>query len=143
MNATNAELLEEIRREQVELHREAKLQALEAWRAFANMGPFDFKTGRTTIRKAGEEAIRRLLPVALRDTGQSGVVAKFLLCLYNSVRFPFDMTELRRLDHELLMDCITLLMTDSMREKEVHQHFENGDKIWEQLAAYWSPIQKQ
>lgn len=57
-----------------------------------------------TIRFEGEAALRRLLPVAQRDTGQSSVVARFPLNLYNGERFPFDMTDLRGLDFNLLDD---------------------------------------
>lgn len=70
-------------------------------------------------------------------TGQSGVVAKFLLGLYNGPRFPFDMTQLRRLDHALFLDCLSVLMMDSNREKEVHEYFERGGEIWEQMADDW------
>ena len=137
MPAKNVDLLEEIRQEQIQSQRQMKSQTTEAWKTFAQMGPFDFQTGREVVLTAGTAAIQRLLPVALRDTGQSGVIAKFLLGLYDGYKFPFDMTELRRLDQELLMDCITLLMMDSMREKEVHQYLENGGAIWRQMAEDW------
>lgn len=89
------------------------------------------------IRLEGEAALRRLLPIAQRDTGQSSVVARFLLNLYNGDRFPFDMTDLRRLDYEVFDDCIAVLKMDSQPQKEVHNYFENGGKIWEKLAADW------
>lgn len=89
------------------------------------------------IRAAGFAALSRLLPVALRDTGQSSVVARFLLNLYNGYRFPFDMTEFRRLDHDLVVDCLTVLQMDYLPEQEVHRYFERGAAIWEQMAADW------
>lgn len=65
------------------------------------------------IRLEGEAALRRLLPVAQRDTGQSSVIARFLLNLYNGDRFPFDLTDLRRLDYELFDDCLAVLKMDA------------------------------
>lgn len=90
-----------------------------------------------TIRREGEAALRRLLPVAQRDTGQSSVVARFLMCLYNGNRFPFDLTDLRRLDTALFDDCIAVLRMDFQPVREVHCYFENGGKIWEELAEAW------
>jgi hypothetical protein len=89
------------------------------------------------IRREGERALHRLLPVAQRDTGQSMVIARFLLNLYNGERFPFDMTDLRRLDHKLFNDCMAVLKMDFQPQKEVHLYFENGGALWEALAKEW------
>lgn len=91
------------------------------------------------IRTEGEAALRRLFPVAQGDTGQSGVVARFLLGLYNGRRFPFDLTELRRLDAELLDDCLAVLRMDATPLQEVHEYFPNGGRIFEGWAATWCP----
>lgn len=92
---------------------------------------------RPAILKAGEAALRRLLPIALGDTGQSGVVARFLLNLYNGNRFPFDNTDLRRLDQQVSEDCIAVLRMDSLPAQEVHTYFSNGSQIWEKMASDW------
>ena len=89
-------------------------------------------------RAAGVEALRRLLVVAQRDTGQSGVIAQFLLSLYNGYRFKFDLTEFRRLDHDLFEDCMAVLRMDFQPAQEVHCYFQNGGEIWEQLARDWN-----
>ena len=91
-----------------------------------------------SIRADGEAALRRLLPIAQSDTGQSGVVARFLLNLYNGDRFPFDNTDLRRLDSDLVDDCLAVLRMDAHPAREVHKYFHNGDEIWEQLARDWA-----
>ena len=88
----------------------------------------------SAVRLKGEAALRRLLPVAQRDTGQSGVVARFLLNLYNGDRFPFDLTDLRRLDYALFDDCMAVLRMDFQLIKEVHRYFDNGGAIWEAMA---------
>lgn len=49
------------------------------------------------------------LNIAQGDTGQSRVVAGFLLGLYNGCRLPFDITEFRRLDRRLFEDCLAIL----------------------------------
>lgn len=89
------------------------------------------------IRLEGEAALRRLLPIAQSDTGQSAVVARFLLNLYNGERFPFDLSDLRRLDYDPFDDCIAVLTMDSQRFKEVHEYFDDGGTIWETLAKEW------
>lgn len=89
------------------------------------------------IRMEGEAALHRLLPIAQRDTGQSSVVARFLLNLYNGDRFPFDMTDLRRLDYEVFDDCMAVLRMDFQPAKWVHEHIENGSAIWERMAKEW------
>ncbi|WP_342454975.1 DUF7673 family protein [Pseudomonas sp. S11A4] len=53
---------------------------------------------RPAIRAAGIAALHRLLPVAQRCSGQSRIVRRFLLSLYNGQVFPFALTDLRGLD---------------------------------------------
>lgn len=89
------------------------------------------------IRRAGEVALRELLPVALSDTGQSEVIARFLLGLYNGTRFPFDLSEFRRLDRELFNKCQRVLAMDFQPEKEVHQFFDDGSELFESMARTW------
>lgn len=110
---------------------------VETWTRFARLNVFAPKDEMKLVLRNGVDALTRLLPIAMRDTGQSSVVAQFLLGLYNGPRFPFDMTQLRRLDHELLLDCISVLMMDATPAQEVHEYFENGGKIWEQMADDW------
>lgn len=89
-------------------------------------------------RAEGVPALRRLLNVARGHTGQSRVIAHFLLGLYNGTRFKFDLTDFRLLDQELFDDCVAVLRMDSRPEREVHQYFVDGGKIWEQLAKDWN-----
>lgn len=89
------------------------------------------------IRKTGETALHELLPVALRDTGQSEVIARFLLGLYNGTRFPFDLSEFRRLDRELFNKCQQVLAMDFQPEKEVHRFFADGSELFESMAKTW------
>ncbi len=93
------------------------------------------------IRKEGEAALRRLLPIAQGHSGQCRYVAAFLLGLYNGRRFPFDLTDLRGLDRAIFNDCLTVLRMDYMPAREVHTFFDEGHdeghKIWEGLAKTW------
>lgn len=88
-------------------------------------------------RAAGEAALRRLMPIARRDTGQSRRVALFLLGLYNGYRFPFNLSELRGLDYEVMDDCLAVLRMDTSALQEVHLYFENGSAVFETLARDW------
>ena len=99
---------------------------------------FQYQTERPAIRKAGIDALVRLVPVAQRDTGQSGVIARFLLGLYNGPAHPFNLTELRRLDAGLFDDCIAVLQLDNSPEQEVHTYFPNGEAIWKELQRNWT-----
>lgn len=47
------------------------------------------------------------------DTGGGGTCARLLLGLYNGDRFPFDLTDLRRLDGGLHADAMTVIHMDS------------------------------
>lgn len=88
-------------------------------------------------REAGEAALRRLLPIAMRDTGQSRRVAAVLLGCYNGRRFPLELTDLRSLDYCLLDDVLAVLRMDANAWQEVHCYFENGGRIFEQMAEDW------
>lgn len=93
---------------------------------------------RPAIRQAGIEALHRLLPVARRDTGQSRIVARLLLGLYNGKAYPVDLTELRGLDAGLFDDVIAVLRLDNRPEQEVHTYLPNGDAIWDELRERWA-----
>lgn len=96
-----------------------------------------FETTLQTVRANGEAALRRLLPIAQGDTGQSRRVACFLLGCYNGPRFPFDLTELRGLDFAIYEDCLRVLRMDYAPLKEIHNYFTDGGKLFEQLAQDW------
>ena len=85
-------------------------------------------------REKGLASLKVLLPAAQGHSGQSRVIAHFLLCLYNGDRFKFDLTDFRSLDTELMEHCLNVLRMDANPEKEVHKYFENGQKIWEGMA---------
>ena len=97
-----------------------------------------FEAARPAIRKAGVEALARLVPVAQRDTGQSAVIGRFLLGLYNGRDYPLVLTSLRGLDTTLFDDCLAVLQLDYSPEQEVHTYLPDGDAIWEQLIGSWA-----
>lgn len=90
------------------------------------------------------DALTRLWNVAQGDTGQSGVCARFLLGLYNGPRFPFPLTELRRLDACLLRAAFDVLAMDATHcEAEVHDVLNRaygrrdcGHRL-EHMAHFW------
>lgn len=85
----------------------------------------------------GEQALRRLLPIAQGNSGQCRIVAAFLLGLYNGTRFPFNLNDLRGLDYAIFKDAMTVLRMDYQPYEEVHCYFDNGGAIFEKMAADW------
>ncbi len=67
------------------------------------------------------DAVRGLFDVACRlwDTGGGGTAARLLLGIYNGNRFPFDLTDLRRLDKNNLAMALTVLRMDARCRAEV------------------------
>lgn len=110
-----------------------------AWTTFANINWFKSKSRDDVerIKASGAEALSRLVPVAMSDTNQSKHIAGFLLSLYNGKRFHFDMSALQNVDHELVVDCITALMMNSLPGSEIHTYVELGDVTFEKLAKDW------
>ncbi|PAU62547.1 hypothetical protein BZL41_13255 [Pseudomonas sp. PIC25] len=98
-----------------------------------------YQLQRPAIVIAGEQALHRLIPVALRDSGQSRVIGRLLLNLYDGSAYPFDLTELRLLDLELFEDSLRVLMLDYSPEVNVHERVPNGTAIWQRLIALWAP----
>ena len=94
---------------------------------------------RPALVTAGTQALNRLVPIALRNSGQSRVLGRFLLGLYNGEDFPFDLTDLRGLDLTLFKDCLSVLMMDYSPDKEVHERIQCGNAIWQRLIEQWAP----
>lgn len=92
---------------------------------------------RPIVQAEGVEALKRLLPIAQGSAGQCRRVAAFLLGLYNGIRFPLDLSELRGLDQNIFNDCLVVLRMDHLAFQEVHTYFQNGGEIFERLAADW------
>ncbi len=70
------------------------------------------------------EALIRLWNVTQRhDAGTSGArrAALVLLGLYNGPRFPFDLTDLRAVDTNIMNDALSVISEDARRcQREVH-----------------------
>jgi hypothetical protein len=69
------------------------------------------------------EALMRLWNVTTNHPGTSGArrAALVLLGLYNGPRFPFDLTELRAMDTDILRDALLVITEDARRcQLEVH-----------------------
>ncbi|MEH6566935.1 MAG: hypothetical protein V7756_16540 [Halopseudomonas sp.] len=92
---------------------------------------------RAAVQASGLPALRRLASTAQGNSGQSAVVGRFLLGLYNGPAYPFTLTELRALDQELHSDCMAVLMMDWSPEREVHEMIQGGHHIFQSLIARW------
>lgn len=93
-------------------------------------------------RKRGEAALRRLMPIAQGHSGQCRFVARFLLGLYNGTRFPFDLTDMRCVDGEILDDFLDVLRMDFNLVQEVHMYFQDGNAIFEELARDYGVVDR-
>ena len=95
----------------------------------------DYQLERTILLDNGKSALIRLIPIAENDTGQSEVVRRFLLSLYNGSRFPFDLTRFRSLDKTLFADCIAVLSMDARAcVQEIHEYIDDGGALFEHWA---------
>lgn len=92
---------------------------------------------RKSAEKEGVAALQRLAVVANRDTGQSRIIARFLLGLYNGRGYPFDLTDFRSLDYALFDDCMAVLRMDANPKQEVHLYFTDGDKMFQGWVDFW------
>lgn len=89
-------------------------------------------------------ALTDLAKVANGDTGQSGKVRRFLLGLYNGGQWPFDMTDLRCIDAELLDACLVVLAEDARGPaREVHCYLENGDALFKRWWQWERPARDE
>lgn len=96
-----------------------------------------YQAQRHAVVTSGMQALNRLIPVAVRPTGQGRAVGRFLLGLYNGPEYRFDLTELRGLDLSKFEDCLRVLMMDYSPEVEIHERVPNGQAIWAELVAMW------
>jgi len=83
-------------------------------------------------RDQGIASLRELVRIAQGNSGQCRYIARFLAGLYNGPRFPFDLTDLRAIDDALFEHTLAVLRMDHAPEKEVHNYFSNGSKLWEE-----------
>jgi len=66
----------------------------------------------------------QLLTKAIRDysgTGQRYRLTAFVGCLYNGMRYPFDLSDLRGLDLDVQDACMTVLNFDRLGVQEIHK----------------------
>lgn len=95
----------------------------------------EFEIEREQTLSNGIPALERLANIAQGDTGQCDTVRRFLLCLYNGHRFPFDLNRLRGLDKNIFDDCMAVMRLDARATvKEVHRYFKNGSQLFEGWA---------
>jgi hypothetical protein len=96
----------------------------------------DLEAERQAVTAAGIPALVRLAEIAEGDTGQAATVRYFLLGLYNSYRFPFNLITFRGLDKALFDDCMAVLKLDARATRqEVHHYFDNGGELFERFAG--------
>ena len=101
------------------------------------------KTRARDVQERGVESLQALYEIAQAHSGQCRYVARFLAGLYNGVRFPFDLTDLRALDEAIFEHCLAVLRMDARPAKEVHEYFPDGGHKWEAMIARWGLDKEQ
>lgn len=93
---------------------------------------------RAKWRNQSVASLRELVRIAQGNSGQCRYIARFLAGLYNGPRFRFDLTDLRPIDTELFEHAIAVLRMDHAPEKEVHNYFVDGSRLWEEdIIGRW------
>jgi hypothetical protein len=97
---------------------------------------------RAALEELGEAALERLVKLAHGDSGQAGVVRRFLLGLYHGAVFRFDLTDLRRLDAAVADDCLKVLAMDADGPRcEVHRRIPGVTAVIATWAAEAWPLE--
>lgn len=94
----------------------------------------DYLARQAAAEIAGIPALERLVRVAQGGSGQCHHVRRFLLGLYNSYAWPFELNRLRALDAELQADALAVLRMDLTPRKEIHLFLEDGEKLF---RTFW------
>lgn len=85
------------------------------------------------------EAIDRLVTIAKRDTGQSRLVANFLLAWWNASRDGgFDLTDLWNVDEKIADDMITVFRLVA-KHRHYADHYGMGADFEEIVTLWRSP----
>ena len=99
---------------------------------WTSVNPFDTDDSQTP-----EAALRRLLSVARRDTGQSRRVADFLLAWWNAKsNGGFDLTEVWGCDLKIRKNMLTVFIHIASNDGDYADHFGLADEF-EDLVARW------
>jgi len=84
------------------------------------------------------DSLTRLVEMAAHsDTGGASVAAQLLLGLYDGAEHPFDLTELCRLDSDLISDALCVIEFRVRERIEPHEFFVDGGKLFQQIAGKW------
>ena len=102
------------------------------------MQPSNITEKRLALGGSAAVALDRLVRIAQSDTGQSRIVANFLLAWWNAHECGgFDLTDLWGVDTEIAQDMLLLL-----RWLSEHRHYPDAlgyGTRFEQLVRRWRP----
>jgi len=87
------------------------------------------------IRGRGQDGLQMLFILANSRDDLREVARGFLLNCYDARRFPFDLTLLERLPRDSLEDCLAVLMLKVNPVQPLHHYLDNGESLFQQLAA--------
>ncbi|QXW17593.1 hypothetical protein KXJ72_12215 [Comamonas aquatica] len=87
-------------------------------------------------RIQSQEALQRLFEQASGFSSQAKGVARFLLSLWDSDRFQFELRVFRGFDRAIVRDCLAVLYWDSDVQSGIQNHIAGGVQALEELAAH-------
>lgn len=91
------------------------------------------------------QSVAALLNAARQHLGTSGgrVCATLLASLYNGDRVKFDVSDLRRLDQCLFEHAMNTMRICYELNREPHQFFDNGGRLFEEMIETWGLEKKR
>lgn len=96
----------------------------------------------TDLHDEAYEAAWRLWRLAEGKSGGGEVAADVLLGTYNGTNFPFDMSQLMRLDHGFFSDSMTVMMYFLYRQRNIRDHMGITADDFMRLAARYGRLPK-
>lgn len=87
-------------------------------------------------------AVKKLVPIAQRDTSGSRIAALVLLSAYNSYTFQVPLADLALLDEANFEAAITVIRGRAELRIEPQELIDNGQTIFENLFEQWQSCGK-
>lgn len=88
------------------------------------------------ICAAGADAVKRLEEETWHESSQGIILRQFMLGLFNSPKYPFDLRSLMELDIEVHADCIAVLKMEYAPEHSFESNFRDGAALFKFLETW-------
>ena len=119
---------------------ESNLRALLAIAAqFLRLGQDKLATDEVCLEyeadmRQGLSSLNALLEVVGHESGQCRYIAAFLAGVADGGRYPFDLSDLRCVDSELLQHCINVLQLVHVTQEYLHNVIPDGEAVIDDIV---------